>query len=127
MEGPLNPSLQRLLAMFHLDRTWVRGEGVWLYDAGGRRFLDCYAQYGAVILGHNAPPVVAAVRAALDAGEPAMVQPHRAPHAVTLAEELTRLAPGMAHCVFTTSGTETVEAAVKLVRVRTGRPVILSA
>src|SRR5437588_4849075 len=128
MDGPLNPSLQRLLAMFHLDRTWVRGEGVWLYDAGGRRFLDCYAQYGAVVLGHNAPPVVAAARAALDAAEPAMVQPYRAPHAVALAEDLARLAPCQRSCcVFTTSGAEAVEAAVKLTRVRTGRPVILSA
>ncbi len=126
MEGSLNPTLQRLLAVCRLDRTFVRGEGVWLVDEQGRRFLDCYAQYGAVVLGHNAPPVVAAVRAALEAGEPAMVQPYRAPHAVALADELTRLAPGMAHCVFTTSGSETVEAAVKLVRIRTGRPVILS-
>src|SRR6266571_6209003 len=113
MEGPLNPTLQRLLAVCRLDRVWVRGDGVWLFDAQGRRFLDCSAQYGAVILGHNAAPVVAAARAALDAGEPAMVQPYRAPHAVALAEQLTRLAPGMAHCVFTTSGSETVEAAVK--------------
>ncbi len=128
MDGSLNPTLQRLLAACRLDRTFVRGEGVWLFDEQGRRFLDCYAQYGAVVLGHNAPPLVAAVRAALDAGEPAMVQPYRAPHAVALAEELTRLAPGnMACCVFTTSGSETVEAAVKLVRARTGKPVIVSA
>src|SRR5262245_1053867 len=128
MEGPLNPTLQRLLAICGLDRAWVRGDGVWLFDADGRRFLDCYAQYGAVILGHNAPPGVTAARAALDAGEPAMVQPYRAPHAVALAEDLVRHAPGeLTHCVFTTSGAETVEAAIKLVRVRTGRPVILSA
>src|SRR5262249_21096665 len=85
MDGPLNPTLQRLLSLCRLDRTWVRGEGVWLFDAQGRRFLDCYAQYGAVLLGHNAAPVVAAVRAALEEAEPAMVQPYRAPHAVALA------------------------------------------
>src|SRR5207248_8756628 len=67
-------------------------------------------------------------RAALDTGEPAMVQPSRAPHAVALAEELARHVPGkQTCCVFTTSGAETVEAAIKLVRARTGRPVILSA
>jgi acetylornithine/succinyldiaminopimelate/putrescine aminotransferase/predicted amino acid dehydrogenase len=127
MDGPLNPTLHRLLAACGLDRTWTRGEGVWLFDEESGAFLDCYAQYGAVVLGHNAPPVVAAVRAALDASEPAMVQPYRAPHAAALAEELTRLVPGMARCVFTTSGTETVEAAIKLVRAKSGRPVILSA
>ena len=30
MEGPLNPTLERLLSVCRLDRTWVRGEGVWL-------------------------------------------------------------------------------------------------
>jgi acetylornithine/succinyldiaminopimelate/putrescine aminotransferase/predicted amino acid dehydrogenase len=128
MHGSLNPTLHRLLQLCRLDRTWTRGEGVWLFDDQGRRFLDCYAQYGAVPLGHNAAPVVAAVRAALDAVEPAMVQPYQAPHAVALADELTRLAPGrLTHCLFTTSGAETVEAAVKVVRARTGRPLILSA
>src|SRR5262245_59216550 len=94
MDGPLNHTLRRLLAVCRLDRTWVRGEGAWLTDERGRRFLDCYAQYGAVILGHNAPAVTAAARAALDAAEPAMVQPYRAPHAAALAAELARRAPG---------------------------------
>ncbi|NOT53278.1 MAG: aminotransferase class III-fold pyridoxal phosphate-dependent enzyme [Deltaproteobacteria bacterium] len=128
METALNPTLRRLLTLCRLDHTWVRGEGVWLTDTHGRRFLDCYAQYGAVGLGHNAPCVTAAVRAALDNAEPAMVQPYRAPHAEALATTLTRLAPGdLTHCVFTTSGAEAVEAAIKLVRARTGRPLILSA
>ncbi|MBS1151312.1 MAG: aminotransferase, class, partial [Myxococcaceae bacterium] len=124
----LNPTLKRLLSLCRMDRTWVRGEGVHLFDASGRRFLDCYAQYGAVALGHNAPAVVGAVRAALEAGEPAMVQPYRAPWAETLANELVRQAPaGLTRCVFTTSGAEAVEAAIKLVRSRTGRRLIVSA
>ncbi len=128
METALNPTLRRLLALCRLDHTWVRGEGVWLTDMHGRRFLDCYAQYGAVGLGHNAPGVTAAVRAALDNAEPAMVQPYRAPYAEALADTLTQLAPGnMTRCIFTTSGAEAVEAAIKLVRARTGRPLILSA
>ena len=128
MDRTLNPTLGRLLGLLRMDRTWVRGEGVWLTDAYGRRFLDCYAQYGAVALGHNAPCVTGAARAAIAAGEPAMVQPYRAPHAEALASMLTRLAPGnLSRCVFTTSGAEAVEAAIKLVRARTGRPIILSA
>jgi acetylornithine/succinyldiaminopimelate/putrescine aminotransferase/predicted amino acid dehydrogenase len=128
MTGSLNPTLRRLLARFRMDRTWVRGEGVWLVDARGRRFLDCYAQYGALALGHNAPCVLDAARAALDAAEPALVQPYRAPYAEALASALTHLAPGgLSRALFTTSGAEAVEAAIKLVRARTGRPVILSA
>jgi acetylornithine/succinyldiaminopimelate/putrescine aminotransferase/predicted amino acid dehydrogenase len=123
----LNPELARLLQYCNMDRSWRRGQGAWLYDDTGRRFLDCYAQYGAVVLGHNPPGPVAALRAALDDCQPAMVQPYRAPHAVTLAERLVALAPpGLARCVFTTSGAETVEAAIKLVRIATGRTLIVS-
>lgn len=128
MRPSLNPTLHELLALFRMDRAWVRGEGVWLFDPCGRRFLDCYAQYGAVALGHNAPCVTDAVRAALDSSEPAMVQPYRARYAEELATALARLAPGnLSRCIFTTSGTEAVEAAIKLVRARTRRPIILSA
>ena len=126
--SPLNPTLRRLLSLFRMDRTWVRGEGAWLVDADGRRFLDCYSQYGAVGLGHNAPCVRAAVEAALAAAEPAMVQPYRGANADALATRLAELTPGrLARCIFTVSGAETVEAAIKLVRVRRDRPLILSA
>ena len=49
-----NPELRRLTGLCGLDRRFVHGEGAWLTDAAGRRFLDAYAQYGAVVLGHNA-------------------------------------------------------------------------
>src|SRR5262245_9002347 len=99
----LNPTLWRLLAACRMDRAWARGEGAWLFDRHGRRFLDCYAQYGAVALGHNAPCVTAAVRVALDSLEPAMVQPYRAVHAEALASALARLAPGdLSRCIFAT-------------------------
>ena len=59
---------------------------------------------------------------------PAFLQPYRAPHAEALAEELVRRAPaGIARCVFTNSGAETVEAAIKLTRAATGRTGVLSA
>src|SRR5215470_1821971 len=128
MESRLNPTLHRLLRLLGMDRTWDRADGAWVIDSSGRRFLDCYAQYGVLGLGHNAPVVKAAVRAALDSSEPAMVQPYRAPHAEALARVLTDLAPGdLSWGVLTTSGAEAVEAAIKIVRSRTGRPLILSA
>jgi acetylornithine/succinyldiaminopimelate/putrescine aminotransferase/predicted amino acid dehydrogenase len=127
MQPALNPTIKRLLALFGMDRHWVRGEGFWLFDAHGRRFFDGYAQYGALALGHNAPEVLGAVQAALHSGEPAMVQPYRAPYAEALAEALIAAAPGnLAHCIFANSGAEVVEAALKLVRTRTGRPLVLS-
>ncbi len=123
----LNPELQRLLQFCNMDRRWVRAEGVWLYDERGRGFIDCNSQYGVMALGHNAKPVTEAVEDALSRQTPAMVQPFAAPHAVELAQRLTQLASGnIARCVFTNSGAETVETAIKLTRVATGRQTILS-
>src|SRR5262245_53499691 len=113
----LNPTVKAMLASLGSDRAFVRGEGTRLFDAAGREYLDCWAQYGVLALGHNPPAVVAAVRAALAAGAPSFLQPYRAPHAEELAEELVRRAPaGIARCLFTSSGAEAVEAAIKLCR-----------
>jgi acetylornithine/succinyldiaminopimelate/putrescine aminotransferase/predicted amino acid dehydrogenase len=128
MEDALNPTLRRLLGLCRLDRQFVRGEGVWLFDRDGRRYLDAAAQYGALVLGHNPAVATRALREALDASEPAMLQPYPARWADALAEELWRRTPGnLKVAAFTTSGAETVEAAMKLVRARTGRPIILAA
>ena len=127
--GPFNnPELRRLMRLCNLEHTFVQGEGVWLTDADGRRYLDAYAQYGAVALGHAAPEVGAAVRAALDAKTPAMVQPYLAAQAEALGAALAAVAPGHPRrCVFASSGAEAVEAAIKLVRARTGRSLVLAA
>lgn len=128
LADPLNPTLQDLLRLCRMDRTWVKGEGVWLWDEEGRRFCDFYAQYGAVALGHNAPVVADAVRAALAESVPAMVQPYGAANALELARQLERLAPGnLTRCIFTTSGAQAVETALKLVRAKTGRPLVVAA
>jgi acetylornithine/succinyldiaminopimelate/putrescine aminotransferase len=128
MTPALNPAIKAMLASLGADRAFVRGQGARLYDGAGREYLDCWAQYGVLALGHNPPAVVAAVRDALAAGTPAFLQPYRAPHAEALAEALVRRAPaGIARCLFTNSGAETVEAAIKLARAATGRTLVLSA
>jgi acetylornithine/succinyldiaminopimelate/putrescine aminotransferase len=123
----LNPTIKALLTSLASDRAFVRGSGTRLTDAAGREYLDCWAQYGVLALGHNPPAVVAAVSEALGAGTPAFLQPYRAPHAEALAEELVRRAPaGLTRCLFTNSGAEAVEAAIKLTRAATGRTRVLS-
>src|SRR5688500_6664980 len=123
-----NPDVRDLTRVCGLSRQFVHGEGVWLTAADGRRVPDAYAQFGAVVLGHNAAPVRQAVSAALEVRVPAMVQPHEAEHAEALGRQLSELVPGRPRrCVITTSGAEAVEAAIKLVRARSGRPLILSA
>jgi acetylornithine/succinyldiaminopimelate/putrescine aminotransferase len=124
----LNPTVKRVLQLLEADRRFVGGQGTRLFDDTGREYLDCWAQYGVLALGHNPPAVVAAIRQALADGAPAFLQPYRAPHAEALAERLVRGAPpGIAHCLFTNSGAEAVEASIKLCRAATGRTRILSA
>lgn len=124
--GALNPTLRRLLDHCGFDRRPVRGSGVWLFDAEGRRYLDAHAQYGALALGHNHPAVIAAARDALAAQIPAMVQPYRALQAEALATALAT-ATGLPYCWLGSTGAEVVEAALKAVRRKTGRPGIVTA
>ena len=124
---PFNPSRTYLLAQCGLGTTFVRGEGHFLYDADGTAYLDFLSQYGVVSFGHNHPELLAALRACGESGQPAMVQPFLGEATRALAETLREVTPGELGCtVFTNSGTEAAEAAIKLARVRTGRPIILS-
>src|SRR5947209_7296115 len=96
----------------------ARGEGPWVWDAGGKRYLDFFAGFGGGILGHCHPELI---RAATE-------QAHKLWHVgntfytepqIELAERLNRLAfAGQAF--FCHSGAEANEAAVKLARLRGG-------
>ncbi|MHC4562802.1 MAG: aminotransferase class III-fold pyridoxal phosphate-dependent enzyme [Planctomycetota bacterium] len=122
-----NPTRTYLLAQVGLMKDMVRGDGHWLYDRQGRQYLDFLSQYGVVSLGHNHPELVAALQAALAEQRPAMIQPFVAEATAELAEKLREITPGdLSYTVFTNSGAEAVETAIKLARVRTGREVIVS-
>lgn len=123
----LNPARAELLETFALDTAIVRGSGCELFDETGRTYLDFLAQYGALPFGHNPPQIWAALMAAQRAGAPAMLQPLRGLEAERLATRLAEIAPGdLGIVTLANSGAETVEAALKLARVRTGRDGILS-
>jgi acetylornithine/succinyldiaminopimelate/putrescine aminotransferase/acyl-CoA synthetase (AMP-forming)/AMP-acid ligase II/predicted amino acid dehydrogenase/acyl carrier protein len=124
----VNPELGRLLAQMGMDKTFVRGEGSWLWDEKGKRYLDFLAQYGALPFGFNPPRIWAALNTVRDIGEPSFVQPSFLNAAGELARRLLAVAPlGMAYATFTNSGAEAVEAAIKLCRSTTGRHDILAA
>ena len=95
----------------------VRGEGVWLYDSDGRRYLDMYNNVPCV--GHANPAVVRAM-----AEQQATVNVHsRYLHEgiVTFAERLTGLNhEGIQSVVFSCSGTEANEVAIQMARIVTG-------
>jgi 4-aminobutyrate aminotransferase len=103
-----------------------RGEGSWLVTVDGERYLDYSSGIGVTNTGHAHPRVVAAVQAQaarLLHGQQNIV--YHEP-GLRLYDRLSRLLPGEGWGAFlSNSGAEAVEAAVKLARVATGRPVIL--
>lgn len=124
----VNPELGRLLAQMGMDKTFVRGEGSWLWDETGRRYLDFLAQYGALPFGFNPPQIWAALNSVRESGEPSFVQPSYLNAAGELAKRLLAVAPpGMGYVTFANSGAEAIEAAIKLCRSTTGRHDILAA
>lgn len=103
------------------------GDGVWITDVDGNRLLDFAAGVGVAAVGYSHPEVVRALR------EQAGRLTHFAgtdfyyENQTVLAERLTRLTPGTFEkkIFFTNSGTESAEAALKLVRWQRQRPIVI--
>ena len=100
----------------------VRGEGAYLYDADGNRYLDLFGSWGPMILGHAFPPVVEAIREAAGRGTS-----FGASHAgeANLAELVRHCFPSMEKMRFVNSGTEACMSAIRLARGFTGRNVVI--
>jgi glutamate-1-semialdehyde 2,1-aminomutase len=99
--------------------TVVHGEGPWVFDVEGNRYLDFVQSYGAVLLGHGHPVVVEAVCRAATLGS-SFGMP--TPGEVLLAEAICGRVPGCEQVRFVSSGTEAAMSAVRLARGVTGRP-----
>ena len=101
------------------------GDGVHVRDTTGRVYLDCLAGAGSLALGHRHPAVVAALRAAIDAGVPLTTldldTPLRDAFVETLFEVLPASLRGGRILFCGPTGADAVEAAVKLARTATGR------
>ena len=122
----LNPQLGRVLRTLGFDREWVAGQGSHLTDQEGRQYLDLLSGYGVFSLGRNHPYVKSQLQRVLAADTPSLPQLGVSALAGVLAEELIRRAPSSLDAVvLTSSGTESVEGAIKLARAATGRARIL--
>ncbi len=116
-----------MLESIGLDQRYVRGEGSYLIDDKGNRYLDCIAAYGALPFGHNPENIWQAIKQFQDSAEPNYIQPSALVAAGELAKRLVDLAPrSIDYATFANSGAEAVEAAIKLCRSATGRKGILS-
>jgi ornithine--oxo-acid transaminase len=117
----LNSQLLRVLKTIGFDVAYARGEGPYLFDADGNRYLDLLSGFGVFAVGRSHPTVVGALRQVLDAQLPGLVQLDVPLLAGLLAERLARHVPWLEKAFFCNSGAEAVEAAIKFSRAATGR------
>jgi ornithine--oxo-acid transaminase len=124
----INPQFVRVLRTIDFDRTWERAEGAYLFDADGNRYLDMLGGFGMVNVGRNNPRVRAALMQALELELPGAVQLGATALPGLLAEALLARVPDRLERVqFTSSGTEAIEAVLKLGRAATKRSRVISA
>ena len=99
-----------------------RGEGAYLYDRRGRRYIDYMLGSGPLLLGHAHPEVVAAIVEQAGRGSTFYVLNART---IELANRVTEVMPCAEQVKFASSGTEATFYALRIARVFTGRPKIL--
>src|SRR5690348_6493885 len=115
--GGVNSPVRAFRAVGGTPRFMVSGQGCWLTDADGRRYVDLVCSWGPLILGHAHPEVVGAVQRAAALGT-SFGTP--TPAEVDLAEEMVaRTAAEEVRLV--NSGTEATMSAIRLARGYTGR------
>ncbi|HEX7008720.1 MAG TPA: aspartate aminotransferase family protein [Phycisphaeraceae bacterium] len=126
LEGYINPALARVLRIIGFDVRYVRGQGAYLYDDRGNRYIDCLGGYAVFNVGRNHPVVREALKQAMDLDLPNLVKMGTARLSGILAKQLVELSPGDLDTVFfTNSGAEGVETAIKYARAATGRARVL--
>ena len=120
--GGVNSPVRAFRSVGGTPRFFTRGEGAWVWDADGRRYIDYVGSWGPLILGHADPDVVRAVQEAaargLSFGAPTEGE-------IDLAEQLVRLVPSMEMVRLVSSGTEATMSAIRLARGFTGRDAIV--
>ncbi len=111
----------------YFERSWSHGEGHRLYDTDGKAYLDFANGIAVSALGHRNPRVTAAVHAQVDSLMAPMAAMGYAEPTVRLARELSATLPEPIDSVFfLNSGSEAIEAALKMARRVTGRPGIVA-
>ena len=120
--GGVNSPVRAFRSVGGTPRFITRGDGPYVWDAEGKRYIDYVGSWGPMILGHAHPAVVKAVQDAaangLSFGMPTEAE-------ITIAEVVTKLVPSMERIRFVSSGTEAAMTAIRLARGATGRSKII--
>src|SRR3954469_20890331 len=102
---------------------FARGDGAYLWDLEGRRYLDYHAAYGAILLGHSHPAVTARVATAIE--ERVLFGVGVTEAEVALARKIVAHVPSAEQVVVCNSGSEATYHAIRLARGVTGRETIV--
>jgi glutamate-1-semialdehyde 2,1-aminomutase len=122
MPGGVNSPVRAWMTMGLTPRVIARGEGARIFDVDGNSYLDYLGSWGPLILGHAAPPVVAAVAEAAARGT-SFGAP--TPGELEMARMLCAAVPGLEMVRLVNSGTEATMSALRLARGATGRPRVI--
>src|SRR3954471_8144282 len=121
-EKHVNPVLVKMLRTIGFDKGYTRGEGAYLWDAAGNKYLDLLTGWGVFALGRNHPKIRAILQQLIDRDMPNLVRMDCGLLSGLAAEKLTSHAGGeLSRVFFCNSGTETIEGAIKFARCVTGR------
>jgi glutamate-1-semialdehyde 2,1-aminomutase len=120
--GGVNSPVRAFRAVGGAPPFVVRGEGAYLWDADGNRYIDFFGSWGPMLLGHAFPPVVEAIQqaAARSASFGASTESE-----ADLAERVIAAVPSIEKLRFVSSGTEATMSAIRLARAFTGRKFIV--
>jgi len=120
--GGVNSPVRAYRAVGGEPPALVRGEGPYVWDEAGRRYVDYVGAYGPLILGHANRAVVDAIRAAAEAGGSFGVT---GPGEIRLAELICARMPSIERIRFVNSGTEAAMSALRVARAATGRDLVI--
>jgi glutamate-1-semialdehyde 2,1-aminomutase len=122
LPGGVNSPVRAFRAVGGQPLFIERGDGAYLVDVDGNRYIDYVLSWGPLILGHAHPRVAVALHSAIDKGT-SYGAPN--PHEVELAQLVRQLMPNIEMMRFVNSGTEATMTALRLARAYTGRSKIV--
>jgi glutamate-1-semialdehyde 2,1-aminomutase len=122
MPGGVNSPVRAFRAVGGQPLFIERGEGAYLVDVDGNRYVDYIMSWGPLILGHAHPRIVGALQAAVERGT-SYGAPN--PYELQLAKLVMELMPNIEMLRFVNSGTEATMSALRLARAYTGRTKIV--
>lgn len=119
----INPQFAKVLSTIGFDKTYTRAQGLSLFEKDGTEYFDFLSGYGVYAFGRNHPKLKAVLKDFLDLDFPNLIQMEAPLLCGLLAQKIVEIfGHGEREQVFfTSSGTESVEAALKFAKCATGR------